>query len=73
MSKGSPTLQVRLNAEFIEAIDNRIAEINAKRKGEPLTRSGFLFADIVEKLNKMERSKGSKKRWDLPRGKGGGW
>lgn len=69
MSRGSPVVCMRLTESFLSEVDQRIKEINTRRKGSPLTRSDFIFEAILEKLNKMERSRGSEWRWSRRFGK----
>lgn len=63
MARGSPVVCMRLTEAFLGELDARICEINRNRKGKPLNRTDFIFDAIMEKLNKMERSRGSEWRW----------
>jgi len=69
-SRGNPTLQVRVSPLFISQIDARIAQRNEHTREEPWTRSDFVFAAILEKLDHMKRSNERKKRKKTPVSKG---
>lgn len=62
MSKGSPIVPIRIPAELLALVDEQIASSNTRRGDEPWTRSAFIIAAIKEKLDKMERSRKSKKK-----------
>jgi hypothetical protein len=56
MSRGNPTIQMRLSASDLEQLDLLIAKRNAHAKGEPMVRSDFVRQAIREKIAKMRRS-----------------
>jgi hypothetical protein len=57
MSRGNPTIMVRVDPLMIAAIDARIAARNLLTRSTPWSRSDFIFHCIEQQLAKMERSR----------------
>jgi hypothetical protein len=55
MSRGSPLVSIRIPAELLEQVDQKVTR-SATRRDVPWTRSSFIVAAIEEKLKKMARS-----------------
>lgn len=62
MSKGSQIVPIRVPADLMAAMTIAIDRRNAVAAGEPWTRTGFIVTAIREKLAKMERSRGGRRR-----------
>ncbi len=55
MSKGSPSLKVRVPVPLLQAVTKAISELNRTRFEEPLTVSSFILGAITSRLKELER------------------
>ena len=60
MSRGSPILTLRIPAELLRLVDQKVARSVGTRRDGPWTRSSFVVRAIEEKLAKMARSNGKR-------------
>lgn len=62
MSKGSKVVPVRIEADLLAAICQQIDMTNEVRREEPYTLSEFIRSALREKLDKMRRGRGPRRR-----------
>jgi hypothetical protein len=62
MANGSPIVPIRIPPLFLAMIDKSIASANRTRKLEPYNRSSWILNCIQDRLEKLDRSKGRKRK-----------
>ena len=56
MSAGSPIVNLRIRQTDLDQIDAAVQSANVNRRAEPYTRSSWIMAAILDKLDHLARS-----------------
>ena len=59
MSKGSQIISVRIPEPILAKLDKAMDRINTRRNDMPYNRQAFVLASIMDKIARIERSRGS--------------
>lgn len=62
MSKGNPIVPLRFPPQLLDQVDAKIRRSLDTRAAEPWTRTSFILAAVKEKLAKMKRSAGGRRK-----------